>query len=381
MEKNSDNKIKNDKKQNSNALEYHNNNIIKESDIKKDYDRVSNENITGTPYDDVFRTMLNDCSRFILPLLNEVFGENYDGTETIVFANDYHFQNKQDGAEDKIITDASFKVIKGETEKKYHLECQSTIDNSMVLRFFEYDSQIALDDATIEKIVGDDGGKKSDGLLTVTFPHSAVLYLRSNKNTGDVMTIRFVTPGGEVKYDIPIIRMQSYSLEDIWEKEIYLLIPFYIFTHESNFPKYNEDEALLQGLVNEFKEICVKMEELTQQGKMTELENRIIVELSKKVVDNIARKYERIKKGVDGIMGGKVIETEAKKMYNRGISEGILLGEENGRSEGRNEGEQKKLKDQIKKKLAKGKAIAQIADEIEETEEKVLELIEQIKAE
>lgn len=44
------------------------------------------------------------------------------------------------------------------------------------------------------------------------------------------------------------------------------------------------------------------------------LYNRIIVELSKKVVDNIARKYERIKKGVDGIMGGKVIETEAKKM-------------------------------------------------------------------
>ena len=76
------------------------------------------------------------------------------------------------------------------------------------------------------------------------------------------------------------------------------------------------------------------MEELTHQGKMTELENRIIVELSKKVVDNIARKYERRRKGVEGIMGGKVIETETKKMYNRGISEGILLGEENGRSEG-----------------------------------------------
>ena len=60
------------------------------------------------------------------------------------------------------------------------------------------------------------------------------------------------------------------------------------------------------------------MEELTHQGKMTELENRIIVELSKKVVDNIARKCER----------------KTKKMYNRGISEGILLGEENGRSEG-----------------------------------------------
>ena len=369
MEKKSENKIKNDNKQSNNALEHHNNIIIKESDIKNDYDGVNSENITSTPYDDVFRTMLNDCSRFILPLLNEVFGENYDGTETIVFANDYHYQNKQKGAEDKIITDASFKVIKGDIDKKYHLECQSTIDNSMVLRFFEYDSQIALDDATIEKIVGDDGGKKSDGVLTVTFPHSAVLYLRSNKNTGDVMTMRFVTPGGEVKYDIPIIKMQTYTLEDIWEKEIYLLIPFYIFTHEANFPKYNEDENLLQELVNEFKEICIKMEELTQQGKMTELERRIIIELSKKVIDNIARKYERIRKGVDGIMGGKVIETEAKKMYNKGI----LIGEENGRNES--------LKEQIKKKLAKGKAIAQIADEIEETEDKVLELIGQIKSE
>ena len=64
---------------------------------------------------------------------------------------------------------------------------------------------------------------------------------------------------------------------------------------------------------------------------MTELENRIIVELSKKVIDNIAKKYKKITKGVDKVMGGKVIETEAKKMYNRGIK----IGEENGRIDGR----------------------------------------------
>ena len=76
------------------------------------------------------------------------------------------------------------------------------------------------------------------------------------------MTIRFVTPGGEVKYDIPIIRMQSYSLEDIWEKEIYLLIPFYIFTHEANFPKYNEDETALKRLIEEFAYIRQCLNEL-----------------------------------------------------------------------------------------------------------------------
>lgn len=158
---------------------------------------------------------------------------------------------------------------------------------------------------------------------------------------------------------------------------MYLLIPFYIFTHEANFPKYNEDETALKELVKEFEEICAKIEQLVQEGKMTELESRIIVELSKKVVDNIAKKYEKIRRGVDVIMGGKVIETEAKKMYIRGIK----IGEENGRIEGRNEGRSEGLKDQIKKKLAKGKDIAQIADEIEESEDTVLELIKQIEAE
>ena len=201
----------------------------------------------------------------------------------------------------------------------------------MIIRFFEYDSQIALDDATIEKEGKTEDGKKS----------------------------------GELDYEIPIIKMQKYTLQDIWNKEMYLLIPFYIFTHEANFPKYNEDETALKELVKEFEEICDKMEQLVHESKMTELESRIIVELSKKVVDNIAKKYKKIRRGVDVIMGGKVIETEAKKMYNRG----------------RNEGENKKLKDQIKKKLAKGKGIAQIADEIEESEETVLELIKQIETE
>jgi hypothetical protein len=33
--------------------------------------------ITSTPYDDVFRTLLNDCSSLIIPLINEVFSEHY----------------------------------------------------------------------------------------------------------------------------------------------------------------------------------------------------------------------------------------------------------------------------------------------------------------
>ncbi len=54
-------------------------------------------NTGNTPYDDVFRTLLNDCSKLILPVINEIFGEHYTGEETIVFSPNEHFLNKQEG--------------------------------------------------------------------------------------------------------------------------------------------------------------------------------------------------------------------------------------------------------------------------------------------
>ena len=98
---------------------------------------------SSTPYDDVFRTLLNDCSKLIIPLINEVFGEDYTGQEKVQFAPNEHFLNQQ-GTEEKRITDTSFIIIGKET-KRYHLECQSTMDYSILIRIFEYDAQIALD--------------------------------------------------------------------------------------------------------------------------------------------------------------------------------------------------------------------------------------------
>ena len=37
----------------------------------------------GTPYDDSFRTLLTDCKRLIVPLVNEMFGENWQETENV----------------------------------------------------------------------------------------------------------------------------------------------------------------------------------------------------------------------------------------------------------------------------------------------------------
>ena len=61
--------------------------------------------LVNTPYDDVFRTLLNDCSSLIIPIINEVFGESYAGNEKIIFSPNEHFLSQQDGNEEEKIPD------------------------------------------------------------------------------------------------------------------------------------------------------------------------------------------------------------------------------------------------------------------------------------
>ncbi len=279
---------------------------------------MSDVRITSTPYDDVFRTLLNDCSSLIIPMINEIFGEHYSGKEEIAFSPNEHFLNRQDGNEDERITDTSFKILGSET-KKYHLECQSSMDNSMLVRFFEYDTQIALDEGEIQ-----------GNILTVTLPYSGILFLRYHDSTSDKLKIRIVAPGGSLEYDIPVMKAGRYTVEDIFDKKLLLLIPFYIFSHEGRFEEYEKDKIKLMALQEEYEQIKGRLEELLLQGMISEYTRCTILDMSNKVLEHIALKYSVVREGVKSVMGGRVLEYEAKTIRNEGIEEGIEKGIEKG---------------------------------------------------
>ena len=262
-------------------------------------------------YDGAFRTILNDCRQLIIPMINEIFGEDYTGKEKIEFRPNEHFLDQQDDANQERITDTNF-TIWGREKKKYHLECESSLpDGRMTIRLFEYDAQIALDEG---KVIGE--------TLTVTFPNTAVLYLRSRKKMPDKMKYVIKTPGGTVEYDVPIMKMQEYSLDDIFAKDLLILIPFYIFSHEKQFMVYNSNEQKLEELKAEYHGILERLDELEREKVIGAFDKRVIIELSGDVLKEIARKYENIQKGVGGMMRGPMIETEARRILNKGINEG-----------------------------------------------------------
>lgn len=174
--------------------------------------------------------------------------------------------------------------------------------------------------------------------------YSAVLFLRHHASTPDTLKIRMVTPGGTVEYDIQVMKSQQYTLEAIFEKNLLLLIPFYIFSHESQFDEYEKDKTKLKSLQKEYEQIKNKLEELLNQGAISEYTRCTIIDMSNKVLEHIAVKYNSVKEGVKAVMGGKVLEYEAKTIIREGIEQGIEQGEnklskliatlmENGRSQ------------------------------------------------
>ena len=266
----------------------------------------------GNIYDGAFRTILNDCRKLIIPVINEIFHEHYTGEEEIRFFPNEHFLDQQDAADKERITDTNFQII-GRIAKKYHLECESSLpDGKITVRLFEYDAQIALDE-----------GEVTEETLTVTFPNTAVMYLRAYKKTPDKMKYVIITPGGTVQYDVPIMKVQSYSLDEIFEKRLLMLIPFYIFSHEKSFSEYNNNEQKLEELKTEYRMILERLDDLEKQGIIGAFDKRTIIDLSSDVINEIARKYENVQKGIGAMMRGPLIQTEARTILNRGISQGI----------------------------------------------------------
>ena len=130
------------------------------------------------------------------------------------------------------------------------------------------------------------------------------------------------TPRGTVQYYVPIMKVQVYSLDEIFEKRLLLLITFYIFSHEKRFPECNSNEQKLEELKAEYQDILMRLDKLERQGVIGAFDKRTIIELSGDVIREIVKKYENVQKGVGDIVGGALIETEARTILNQGIHQG-----------------------------------------------------------
>lgn len=276
---------------------------------------------SNTPYDDVFRTLATDCPRLLIPLVNELFHENYNGTETVSLSSNIHFILTEDGGKRKRENDSHFSVTADNLVKRYHIECQSTDDGSILVRMFEYGALIAIHSSQL-----------TNDRLVIPFPDSALIALRHTSRTPDTMELVICTSEGEITCHVPVLKIGQYTWKELFEKRLYFLIPFHIFTYEKILKKLEEDEELPQWLKNRYIQIIAELIRLNECGEITEYTKQTIMAMSQKVLRTMVKNNYKAIKGVSKIMGGHILEYEAKTIKREGIREGLQIGRQEGRA-------------------------------------------------
>ena len=74
------------------------------------------------------------------------------------------------------------------------------------------------------------------------------------------------------------------------------------------------------------------------------------------------RRYDDIRKGVDDVMGGQVLEYEAKTILNKGIKQGIEQGIKQGVKQGIKQGRDLCDRERITEMLKNGRTPSEIVD-------------------
>ena len=289
--------------------------------IQNDHTRKYREKTTATPYDDVFRSLVEKCRKATILLINEMFRESgyleeeYSGDEEVtLLANESYGRLETTDAE-KRITDSRIRIFGKNGPRDFHLECQSTADQEILIRIFEYDMRMARD-----------GGRMTgNSRLIVEMPCSAVLYLRSTRDTPLEMQVEIRTPRGNITYTVPVLRIHDYGVKAIVRRQLYFLIPFYSFTVSSRFQELNEDSEALENHLEELDQLLDFLLEAVEQGKLSSYEGREISDALQYIeCFLVPEQYNNLKKEVTRYMGGKVIEFSADRILKQGVKQGQL---------------------------------------------------------
>ena len=311
---------------------------------------------SGTPYDDAWRTTITDLRQLLIPLVNVIFGEHYSERASVVFSPNEHFltaDTPQETRTRKRITDSSFRIAEaavgigaaffpipgdrvsiseGAKEGRYLIECESSpVRNTFLVRLSQYVITSGIDQSR----------ELEGGKLIITLPRSAVLSLRSNRNTPDTMEIMIRTEQGEARTEVVVVKMSDYSADDIFQKKLYLLIPFLLFNREKEFEKAENDEQKRAALLAEIQDVFARLDALIPDDE--EADSLIDVFASKslktaaaKVAEGLAAKYPKIREGVKAVMGGQIYDYEAKRIMKEGMRQGMQQGMQQGTADALN---------------------------------------------
>lgn len=244
-------------------------------------------------WDEILKAIVDSMPEQLFPLFKEVYGKDYPkGSPTALLATESStYQENTNAPPSSRLSDITLLV---NCMDYYHLECQTHNEPEMVIRMVAYDLHFAMQHTT-SKV-------KSSNEITMHFPHSLVIYLEKNQQIPSFLRCRIIfQDGSEHIYQVPTVKVQSYSLEEIHEKHLNVLIPYVLLRLR---PKLKPDvkHPLTKKELTEFvdKVIFILTDELNN-GYLTRREFDDYINLFRFAADRIFKneKHAKYREEVD----------------------------------------------------------------------------------
>lgn len=144
------------------------------------------------------------------------------------------------------------------------------------------------------------------------FPQSCVIYLRHTSPTPDFLELKVYLPDESFFiYRTPIVKVQTYTKDAIFQKKLLFFLPYYIMRYEKLLSGKEIDSLNLEPLLQEFDDIRCNLEtELYDTGKSVLYKDLInlIIAISDYIV-----KSEMARERMTKTMGGKILELESER--------------------------------------------------------------------
>ena len=126
--------------------------------------------------------------------------------------------------------------------------------------------------------------------------------------------------------------MRDYTVDDLLEKDLYFLFPYFFFTYDQSLEMIEKDEGLRKRFEEDLRKIIKKLNDDQMSGKLNSAACSMVYSLTRELLKRNTNKYSKMKAEVKSIMGGEPIE--AVKLYQKGLNEGRAEGEAEGIAKG-----------------------------------------------
>ena len=242
-------------------------------------------------YDASFKRMCYVCVSFLIQFINYVFKENYDIHTPVEFLNTDM---------DDLEKDIYFKI----KNTYYQIEAQTYLDD-MMFRCIKYAS------------ASNEGYKKKDSShATFILPKQTVVFLKGRNKNKDKLFIELILPDKHiVEYSIPVIQSLGYTIDELLENHLELLLPFQILQLWNRAKRFNKmKEKGKNQFIHDYKEMIEKLvitlDELLEKNSMDYTQYSTMLSIIKDLDEHVYSNIDT--KGANNMLQEKFLFSDQK---------------------------------------------------------------------